>query len=561
MKTENNYIYEYYQGIKDGTIVVGQWIRLAYEMIIKGLEKKSFFYSAKKATAAIFYIENFCHHHEGALAPGLIKLELWQKAAIAAIFGIVDEDGYRHFREAVIIIARKNGKSLMAAAIASYMSFMDGEYGARIYFTAPKLQQAEICFNAYYQMIMAEPELLGMVKKRRTDVYINESNSSAAPLAFTAKRSDGLNISLGVCDEIASWPGQQGIKFYDVLRSSFGARKQPLLLSISTSGYENEGAFDELVKRSTGVLRGTSEESRLLPLLYMIDDTKKWNDINELQKSNPNLGVSVSVDYMLEEIAIAEGSFNKKSEFMTKYCNIKQSSAAAWLSRETVIGMSGDPIDLEQFRECYCVAGLDLSQTTDLTAACIVIEKEGKLYVVAKCWLPSGKIDEAMQKDGLPYYYYIRRGWLELSGDNFVDYADVYKWFTDLIEKYEIYPLKVGYDRYSAQYLIQDMKNYGFHCDDVYQGENLWPVLQEMEGIFKDGKVCIGDNDLLKVHLLNSAIKMSQERGRGKLIKIAPTAHIDAVAALTDAFTVRQKWHDQIGSQLRNMEYDDEEEE
>ena len=561
MKTENNYIYEYYQGIKDGTIVVGQWIRLAYEMIIKGLEKKSFFYSAKKATAAIFYIENFCHHHEGALAPGLIKLELWQKAAISSIFGLVDEDGYRHFREVVIIIARKNGKSLLAAAIASYMSFMDGEYGARIYFTAPKLQQAEICFNAYYQMIMAEPELLGMVKKRRTDVYINESNSSAAPLAFTAKRSDGLNISLGVCDEIASWPGQQGIKFYDVLRSSFGARKQPLLLSISTSGYENEGAFDELVKRSTGVLRGTSEESRLLPLLYMIDDTKKWNDINELQKSNPNLGVSVSVDYMLEEIAIAEGSFNKKSEFMTKYCNIKQSSAAAWLSRETVIGMSGDSIDLEQFRECYCVAGLDLSQTTDLTAACIVIEKEGKLYVVAKCWLPAEKIDEAIQRDGLPYHEYIRRGWLGLSGDNFVDYADVYKWFTDLIEKYEIYPLKVGYDRYSAQYLIQDMKNYGFHCDDVYQGENLWPVLQEMEGIFKDGTVCIGDNDLLKVHLLNSAIKMSQERGRGKLIKIAPTAHIDAVAALTDAFTVRQKWHDQIGSQLRNMEYDDEEEE
>lgn len=528
-------------------------------MIIKGLEKKSFFYSAKKATAAISYIENFCHHHEGALAPGLIKLELWQKAAISAIFGLVDEDGYRHFREVVIIIARKNGKSLLAAAIASYMSFMDGEYGARIYFTAPKLQQAEICFNAYYQMILAEPELLDMVKKRRTDVYINESNSSAAPLAFTAKRSDGLNISLGVCDEIASWPGQQGIKFYDVLRSSFGARKQPLLLSISTSGYENEGAFDELVKRSTGVLRGTSEESRLLPLLYMIDDTKKWNDINELQKSNPNLGVSVSVDYMLEEIAIAEGSFNKKSEFMTKYCNIKQSSAAAWLSRETVIGMSGDPIDLEQFRECYCVAGLDLSQTTDLTAACIVIEKEGKLYVVAKCWLPAEKIDEATQRDGLPYHEYIRRGWLGLSGDNFVDYADVYKWFTDLIEKYEIYPLKVGYDRYSAQYLIQDMKNYGFHCDDVFQGENLWPVLQEMEGIFKDGNVCIGDNDLLKVHLLNSAIKMSQERGRGKLIKIAPTAHIDAVAALTDAFTVRQKWHDQIGSQLRNMDYDDDE--
>ena len=170
----------------------------------------------------------------------------------------------------------------------------------------------------------------------------------------------------------------------------------------------------------------------------------------------------------------------------------------------------------------------------------------------AKFWLPAERIDDAIARDGVPYNIYIQRGLLELSGDNFVDYHDCYNWLTMLVEQYEILPLQVGYDRYSAQYLVQNLKNYGFQTDDVYQGENLWVVLQEMEGLMKDGKIHCGDNDLLKVHLLNSAIKMSTERGRGKLVKINPSAHIDGTAAFADAMTVRQKWHDEIGDRLRN---------
>lgn len=182
----------------------------------------------------------------------------------------------------------------------------------------------------------------------------------------------------------------------------------------------------------------------------------------------------------------------------------------------------------------------------------MVIEKNSELYVFAKFWLPAEKIDEAIARDGVPYNIYVQRGLLELAGENYVDYKACYEWLKNLIEQYEILPLKVGYDRYSAQYLVQDLEAYGFQCDDVYQGDNLWGVLQEMEGLFKDGKVHIGDNDLLKIHLLNSAIKMSTERGRGKLVKISPTAHIDGVAALADAFCVRQKWNETIGIQLRN---------
>lgn len=549
-----NYIYEYYQKIQDGTENVGKWIRLWYEYVVKGLEKKSFFFNPKRANAAIVFVENFCRHHEGELAPQKIRLELWQKAFLSVVFGVLDDSGHRQFREVVLIVARKNGKTLFAAAIANYCLFLDGEYGGRIYFAAPKLEQANLCYEAFLQMIYHEPTLNGMAKKRRTDVYVSDNNSSAKPLAFSAKKSDGLNVSLCIADEIASWQGDAGLKFYEVIKSSFGARKQPLLLSLSTAGYINDGIYDELMKRCTAVLLGSSKESRLAPFLYMIDDPEKWNDINELQKSNPNLGVSITVDYLLEEIAIAEGSLSKQAEFKTKYCNVKQNSAQAWLPFEAVDNISGEALKLEDFRSSYCVGGIDLSQTTDLTSCCAVIEKSEKLYVFSQFWMPENRLRERIEEDGVPYDIFIKQGFLSLSGENYVDYNDCFNWFKRLVEQFEILPLKIGYDRYSAQYLVEDMKKYGFHMDDVYQGTNLTPVIKETEGLIKDGAFNIGNNNLLKSHLLNVALKHDSENQKVKPIKMTSRSRIDGAAALLDAMTVRQKWYAEIGNQLKNEE-------
>lgn len=545
-----NFIFAYYQAILDGSENVGRWVRLMYEYVVKGLQTQSFFFDQKKANKAIRFIETFCHHCEGR--DDLLKLELWQKAFVSVVFGVVGADGLRQFREVVLIIARKNGKSLFAAAIIAYCIYLDGEYGAKVYCVAPKLDQAEIVYSAFWQTIQKEPELAAKIKPRKSDYYIAETNSSVKKIAFNAKKSDGFNPLLTVCDEIASWPGQAGLKQYEVMKSALGARKQPLILSISTSGYENEGIYDELIKRSTRFLLGDSRERRLAPFLYMIDDIDKWNDINELRKSNPNLGVSVSVDYLLEEIAVAEGSLSKKAEFFTKYCNIKQNSSQAWLSGEVVQLACGPHINPEDFRNCYCVGGIDLSRTTDLTACVAIIEKKGKLYVLAHFFLPGEKLQEATERDGLPYSVYVQRGLLTLSGENFVDYHDCFNWFRTLVEKYKIYPLKVGYDRYTAQYLVQDMKQYGFHMDDVFQGFNLTPVIQEAEGLMKDGSINIGDNDLLKVHLLNTALKVETDSGRRKPVKLSANEHIDGCAAFLDGMTVRQKWYAEIGAQLRN---------
>ena len=548
----DNFILAYYQKINDGSIIVGKWISMLYEKIVTGIEDGTYIFNQQKANRAIKFIETFCRHNKGKLAPKQLKLSLWQKAFISILYGIVDESDHRIFREVALFVGRKCGKTLLASALIAYEAFCDGEFGSEIYCIAPKLDQSDLVYSAFEFTVNKNPEFIKRIRKRKTDYIIDQSNTIIKRLAFNEKKADGYNPMLTVADEMSSWPAERGLKQWEVMISGTGARVEPITLAISSGGYINDGIYDELFKRGTRFLMGESHDKRLLPVFYMIDDIEKWDDINELRKSLPGMSESIPIQFLLDEIDVARDSLSKKAEFITKYACLKQNSSQAWIDAQVINNMCGEALDLNDFRSSYCVAGLDLSQTTDLTACVCVIEKNGELYVFAKFWLPEEKIAEATARDGVPYNIYIQRGLLAPSGDNFVDYHDCYKWLTELVEEYEILPLMTGYDRYSAQYLIQDLEQYGFRVDDVYQGNNLWPVLQEMEGLFKDGKVHIGDNDLLKIHLLNSAIKMDTERGKGKLVKLSPKDHIDGCAALADAFCVRQKWYSEIGDRLQN---------
>ena len=549
MATIHNYIYEYYDQITRGEVVVGEWIRLAYKMLVDDLEKGATQYNAKAVNKAIKFIENFCHHSKGR--SDLLKLELWQKAAVAAIFGIVDDNGVRIYREVFIVIARKNGKSLLASAIIAYMAYLEPEYGQEIYCLAPKLDQAALVYDGFYKMVLAEPELEELAQKRRSDIYIADNNTFIKPIAFNARKSDGFNPQLVICDELEAWQGDGGLKQYEVMKSALGARRQPLILGITTAGYVNDGIYDELFKRATGVLKGGSKERRLLPLLYTIDDVDKWNDLTELRKANPNINVSVSEEFFKDEIAVAETSLSKRSEFLCKYCNIKQNASTAFLDYVVVDGAAAD-VTLEDFRGSYCVGGLDLSQTTDLTAASVVIEKSSILYAFTQFFMPASRLETLQATDGVPYDLFVKKGIVTLSGDNYVDYNDVYNWYMQIIRDYELYILQIGYDRYSAKYLIEQLEGEGLHCDDVYQGENLTPVIREFEGIIKDGNFKIANNNLLKSHFLNVALKQNMETRKFRPVKIEQRAHIDGFVSVIDAMTVRQKWYAEIGQLLRN---------
>ena len=547
-----NYILSYYQAIRNGSVIVGYWIQALYELIVTGIENGTYCFDPKKANNAIRFVEKYVRHNKGKLGGKLLTLELWQKAALSCIYGIVDEDGHRQFREVFMVIGRKMGKTLFAAAIIAYEAYVDGEFGSEIYCVAPKLDQSDLVYSAFEFTKDSTPIFKSMTEKKKYGLLVPKTNTTIKKIAFNEKKADGYNPQLTIADEMSSWPGARGLKQYEVMISGTGAREEPITLAISSSGYVDNGIYDELMARSTRFLKGDSREKRLLPFLYMIDDPNKWDDINELYKSLPGMGISVPVSFILDQIDIASESLSKKSEFLTKYCNIKQNSSQAWLDAVDVDRAYGSHLSLDDFRSSYCVAGIDLSRTTDLSACCVVIERNGELFVFAKFFLPSANIAEAIKRDSMPYDIFIQRGLLQPSGENFVDYHDVFDWFQMLVNEYEILPLQVGYDRYSANYLIQDMEQTGYHCDDVFQGFNLTSTITEFTGLLKDGKIHIGDNDLLKAHMLDSALKIDNLTDRKKLVKIYQSAHIDGMAALLDAMCVRQKWYSEIGSQLRN---------
>lgn len=543
-------IYEYYQKIKSGEIKVGKWIHKIYDILIDGIEQEKWFYNEKKADKCVRFIETFVHHSKGR--SDLLTLELWQKAIICAIFGIVREDGRRQFREVILIVARKNGKSLFASAIMACMAFIDKEFGADLYCLAPKLDQANIVFDNFYKSISYEQDLMAISKKRRTDIYIEMSNTTIKPIAFNDKKSDGLNPHCVICDEIASWQGQNGLRMYEVMKSALGARTQPLIFSISTSGYQNDSIYDELIMRATSYLQGSSEETQILPFLYMIDDVEQWDSMDELEKANPNLGVSVSKEYLQEEIRIAKGSLSKRAEFITKYCNIKQNSSQAWLEYQVVDKASKKEFTLNDFRECYAVGGIDLSQTTDLTCSSIVVEKGGEEYVFSQFFMPKNRLQDLIELDKVPYDIYVKQGYITLSGENYVDYKDVKAWFDMLRKEYKIMPVRIGYDRYSAQYLVDEMSQKGYNMDDVYQGWNMAPEIRYFGGKLKDGRIHIGKNNLLKSHLLNVALKYESDNQRFKPVKMRSSDHIDGFVSVIDALIVKAKYYKEIKFLIRN---------
>lgn len=324
-------------------------------------------------------------------------------------------------------------------------------------------------------------------------------------------------------------------------------------MAISSAGYEREGLYDEMFKRGTAVLNGTSREKKLLPIIYKIDNPDKWDDINELRKSLPGLGVTVKVKFILDEIDKAHESLSKKREFITKYCCEPQSSSAAWLTAQDVNKCFSDTgKTLEDFRHTYCLTGIDLSQTTDLTAVVVFIQKGDTIWFFTRFYMPKNKLEEATARDGIPYEKYVEQGYLILSGENVVDYHDVEEFYRQLMRKYEILPQWNGYDRYSATYLIQDMEAEGHRMESVSQGSNLTGVIIDVEGMIKDGTLkSAEDNNLMKIHMMDSALKYD-ETNRRRLVKVSSTAHIDGMAALLDAMCMRRNHYNEIENLLRN---------
>ena len=554
--SEENAILSYWSAIRKGEVNVGKWIRMLYEVIVEGEIEHRWFYDVRKANNAVAFIERFCHHNRGVLAPGRIKLELWQRASISLIFGVVDGNGKRQFREVAWYIGRKMGKSLIGAGIREYLAFAAGEFGSEIYFLATKIDQADLSFSAFEFNYRREPLLEKRIQSTKRGLIIEETNTLIKRLPFSDKTLDGLNPMGALGDELSSWPAKKGLAVWEVISSGTGAREEPLQMGISSGGYISEGIYDELFARGTAFLNGSSREQRLLPIFYMIDDEEKWNDTEELRKSLPGLGVSVSEDYIRDQIIKAENSLSAKQEFLTKFANLKQNPTISWLTASEINGCFGENnYTLSDFANSYALSGFDLSVTTDLSASVVLIEKDGITYFFTQFFMPRAMVDKASDRDQIPYRKYIEQGYLTESGENQIDYHDIEKWYLMLANEYRIIPLKNGYDRYSATYLVQDLQAMNMDMEQVTQGPNLTGVIIDTEGMIRDRRLqSANQNGLMKIHMIDSALKYDSVSKRRQLVKIKDQkdTHIDGMAALLDAMCMRRNYYNELEYLLRS---------
>lgn len=555
---DENAILDYWKAINRKEVPVGKWIRLLYEVVMDGIASKRWFFDKRKANNAVAFVERYCHHNKGKMAPQRIVLELWQRASISLIFGVVNAEGLRQFREVAWYIGRKMGKSLIAAGIMEYMSFAAGEFGSEIYFLATKIDQADLSYSAFEFNFRREPQLEKRIVSTKRGLIIPETNTLIKRLPFTDKTLDGLNPQAFLGDELSSWPAKKGLAVWEVMMSGTGAREEPLALGISSGGYISEGIYDELFARGTAFLNGSSREEHILPIFYMIDDEEKWNDLDELRKALPNLGVSVKESFIRDEIATAEQSFSKRTEFLTKYANLKMNPTVSWFSQEDVRKFFGDGKNnytLEDFRHSYALSGVDLSITIDLSASVVMIERDGIAYIFAQFYMPKNMVDKASERDQLPYRKYIEQGYLIESGENQVDYHDVEKWYAMLRKDYEIICLRNGYDKFSASYLVQDLEAKQMDMEMVIQGPNLTGVIVDTEGMIRDGKLqCANQNGLMKVHMIDSALQLDTASKRRQLVKIKndSATHIDGMAALLDVMCMRRNHYNDLRDMLAN---------
>lgn len=536
-----NWVVEYDRQLKSGSEAACEEIRAMYGRLVEEMADKSlpFYFSEKHGQHAIDFIEGWCRHYQGEHAGELVKLELFQKAFVQSLFGWLEKDtGLRRFREYFFEVARKHGKSFLSACIAVYMMVADGEEGAEIYTAATKLDQAKIIYNAAKHIVDQSADLRALVKSTREGLYFRMTRSTMKPLPSESKSLDGLNIHFAALDEIHE---QKDRNMYDVLRQGMKARKQPLIGCITTSGFRREGLYDNLHDYAVDVAKGTVKDDRFLAVVYKLDEVDEWTRPECWKKANPGLGSIKSWVQLADDVERAKQDPSYLPTLLVKDFDMKQAEARAWLGLDAIINEQIVPI--EYLEHSYAVAGCDLSATTDLTCATLLVRKpnDPKIYVLQQYFLPQKRIDdlELTQSKEAPYKLWAENGWLTVNEGAQVDYSNVTRWFLDMVEKHDIRPLWVCYDRALSGYWVPEMESHGFDMEKVAQGPFTWSQpMKEMGAAFTDHTVVYQNNPILRWCLANTAAKALNKDGIETIqpVKIQQGRRIDGMVSLLNAW-------------------------
>lgn len=531
-----NWIRAYLDKIEAGEIVTSKRVRKIYQRLAYDMDNPGKYrFDEAKANRPIEFIERFCKHSKGEWAGQPVRLELFQKAFISALFGFVDsETGLRKYREAFFMVARKNGKSTMLAGIALYMMLADGEAGAEIYSVATKRDQAKIIFDEVCHMVSQSPYLRKHIRKRKSDLYFSAAMSKMQALGKNSDTLDGLNSSCVIIDEL------HGIKdrnLYEVMKQSQSARRQPLLVMITTAGTVRECIFDDTYEYACKVVDGVINDTTFLPIIYELDAKAEWTDPAAWFKANPGLGRIKKLEDLVAKVERAKQSPKDLSGILCKDFNIRETRYNAWLDFDSI--NNEETFSLEDFRGAYAIGGADLSLTTDLTCATVLMmhPETHKRYIKQMYWLPEDNFTQRVEQEKIPYDKWLEAGLVRLCKGNTINYSDVTAWFLEIVKEHGITPLWVYYDSWSARYWVEEMEAYGFKMERCIQGaKTLSLPMQNLGADLQAKKVIYNNNPVLKWCLTNTGI---QEDRNGNIVPVKNSnakRRIDGTASLLDAY-------------------------
>ncbi len=529
---------EYFGKILDGKIVACDKMRRISEILIERyLAPDEFHFDSNIAKRHTKFIETFCKVPSGNVGQPL-KLQLFQKARLQALFGFVDDNNLRQYNECLIIEGRKNGKSTETAAVEIDVLVNDKEGSPQIYNVATARDQALLGFTAAEKMIKQDAMLSKCIRKRQSDLYFSENFGTIKALASNTNSLDGLDVHCAVIDELAAIKDRD---LYDLIKQAMGARKQPLLFCITTNGYVREGIFDAQYEYATNVLNGTVRNKRFLPFIYELDDVNEWTDENSWIKANPGIDTIKSRVYLREMVQKAKDDASFKPTVLVKDFNIPQSGSSAWLPFDWVINES--TFSMEEVSHSYAIGGCDLSSVYDLTCATLIIMKPNRdeLFVLQKYFIPQKKIDESLGADvkQVPYKLWEEQGWIEINEGAQVDYSKVTEWFVQMVNEYDIRPLWICYDRALAGYWQEEMINYGFEMEKIPQGPFTWSQpMKELGCALQDHKINYNNNPILRWCLANTGVKSLNKDGIESIqpVKIQKDRRIDGMVSLLNAY-------------------------
>jgi phage terminase large subunit-like protein len=534
---KSNYVELYWNEIESGNVMVSQKVRRVYAKLVHDIRHPDgkWKFDIRLANRPIDFIESLCKHSKGEWMGKPIQLELFQKAFIAALFGFVDEHGVRRFKETFFLVARKNGKSTLLSGIMLYMLIADGEGGAQVVSAATKREQSSIVFNEALNMVSQSPDLKQHLKKRKTDLYFPLTFGTMTALASDSNTLDGLNLHLAVIDELHAIKDRN---LYEVLKQGMSARRQPLMVMITTAGTVRENIYDDMYDYASKVVDGTITDERFLPILYELDERNEWTDFRVWEKANPGLGRIKKLEDIVEKVERAKANPRDLPGILTKDFNVRETVAGMWLSYQDID--CDETFQVEEFRDSYAIGGVDLSSTTDLSCATLLIMRPNhKKYVLQQYFLPSELIERRAKEDKIPYDRWIERGLLTACEGNKVNFSDVTQWFMKMFREYEIRPLWIGYDPWNSTYWVQEMKDCGFQMEVVRQGaQTLSQPMKELAADLQAKNINYNNNPILKWCLTNTSVKVDDNDNIRPVKGQHQRQRIDGTVSLLIAYTV-----------------------